>query len=65
MLAAHGVTRDEIKLSRQLVFYNELFGWARIAFIALADRPPPDILYGPSPAGATPGDHARYGTGYY
>lgn len=53
-MTAHGGARDEIKLGRQLVFFNELFGWARIAFIALADRPPPDILYGPSPEGAIP-----------
>lgn len=53
-LANRGVARPAIKLGRQLVFFNELFGWARIAFIALADGPPPDILYGPSP-----GDRAR------
>lgn len=53
-IATHGVAREEIKLGRQLVFFNELFAWARIAFIALADRPPPDILYGPSPDGTLP-----------
>lgn len=53
-LANRGVARPAIKLGRQLVFFNELFGWARIAFIALADGPPPDILYGPSPGGTLP-----------
>lgn len=40
-----------IELDAQLILFNELFGWARIAFKALTDRSPPDIMYGPSPEG--------------
>lgn len=50
-MVANDVPRAEIELDQQLVFFNELFGWARIAFVALADRPPPHALYGPSPEG--------------
>lgn len=49
-----GPPRVTVPLDRQLCFYNDLFGWARIAFPALADRPPPDILFGP-----TASDYAR------
>lgn len=50
-MAANRVSRTQIELGRQLVFFNELFGWARVAFSALTDRPPPNVLYGPCPAG--------------
>lgn len=50
-MAAQGIPREDIELDQQLILYNDLFGWARIAFKALTDRPPPDILYGPSPEG--------------
>ena len=52
-MVANDVPRAEIELDQQLVFFNELFGWARIAFVALADRPPPHALYGPSPEGTS------------
>lgn len=42
---------SHIELDAQLILFNELFGWARIAFKALTDRSPPDIMYGPSPEG--------------
>ncbi|CAM9827660.1 unnamed protein product [Ascophyllum nodosum] len=51
---ANGGPRGALPLGRQLCFYNDLFGWARIAFPALADRPPPVILFGPTEA-----DYAR------
>lgn len=50
-ITVHGLPVTEIKLHRQLMFYNELFSWARVAFQALTGRPPPDILYGPSSTG--------------
>lgn len=52
-MTAHGVSSAEMELGQQLVFFNELFGWARIAFVALADRPPPHALYGPSLEGTS------------
>ncbi|CAM9571594.1 unnamed protein product, partial [Ascophyllum nodosum] len=45
---ANGAPRGALLLDQQLCLYNDLFGWARIAFPALADRPPPDSLYGPT-----------------
>lgn len=51
-MTSRGGTVEDVELDRQLCFFNDLFGWARVAFSALADRPPPDILFGPSPAGA-------------
>lgn len=61
------VEREDIELDRQLVFYNDLFSWARVAFEALTDRPPPDILYGPSSQGDLRrgyrrDDHTLYGS---
>ncbi|CAN0058952.1 unnamed protein product, partial [Ascophyllum nodosum] len=53
-ITADGAPRRALPLGRQLCFYNDLFGWARIAFPALADRPPPDMLFGPTEA-----DYAR------
>lgn len=47
----HGIPREEIELNKQLTFYNDMFGWARVATEALTHHAPPDILYGPSPAG--------------
>lgn len=38
-------------LDARLVFYNDIFAWARVAFQALTGRDAPDILYGPSPEG--------------
>ena len=49
-ITADGAPRRTLPLGRQLCFYNDLFGWARIAFPALADRPPPDMLFGPTEA---------------
>lgn len=43
--------REDIALERQLTLYNDLFAWARVAFLALTDRSPPDILYGPRAEG--------------
>lgn len=48
---AEGVPRGTTELDSQLCFYNDLFGWARIVFLALADRPPPDPFFGPTAAG--------------
>lgn len=42
---------EDIALERQLTLYNDLFAWARIAFVALTDRSPPDILHGPCAEG--------------
>ncbi|CAM9571173.1 unnamed protein product [Ascophyllum nodosum] len=53
-ITTDGAPRGTMPLDRQLCFYNDLFGWARIAFPALADRPPPDIMLGPTEA-----DYAR------
>lgn len=50
-MAIYGTPRGDIELAQQLTFYNEMFGWARVAYLALADQPPPDILYGPSAQG--------------
>lgn len=50
-MAEQGTPTEDIELDQQLIFYNDLFGWARVAFQALADRSPPDILYGPSQEG--------------
>lgn len=50
-MSAQGVPPQHIRLDRQLTFYNDLFGWSRITFAALAGRSPPDILYGPTREG--------------
>lgn len=51
-ITSRGVEVKDLSVDRQLALYNELFGFARVAFTALVDRPPPDMLYGPSPGGA-------------
>lgn len=51
-ITSHGVEPKDLSVDRQLALYNELFRFARVAFTALVDRPPPDMLYGPSPWGA-------------
>ena len=51
-ITSHGVELKDLSVDRQLALYNELFRFARVAFTALVDRPPPDMLYGPSPWGA-------------
>lgn len=50
-MTEQGIPPEDIELDRQLIFYNELFGWARVAFQALADRALPDRLFGPSQEG--------------
>ena len=50
-MANNGVRREAVQLDRQLCLYDDLFGWARIAFTALADRPPPNIHFGPTASG--------------
>lgn len=50
-MAMQKTEREDIALERQLTMYNDLFAWARIAFMALTDRSPPDILYGPRAEG--------------
>ena len=50
-MTAGGSPRGTVQLDRQLCFYDDLFGWARIAFTALVDRPPPDTLFGPTFSG--------------
>ena len=50
-MVSRAAEREDIELDRQLVFYDDLFWWARVAFQALTGRPPPDILYGPTPQG--------------
>eukprot|EP00903_Cladosiphon_okamuranus_P008033 g7749.t1 len=47
-ISSPGVKPHHLRLDRQLTFYNDLFGWARIAFQALTDHAPPDTLFGPS-----------------
>lgn len=49
-VSARGVQPLDLEVNRQLTFYNDIFGWSRIAFTALADRRPPDTLFGPCPA---------------
>ena len=60
---ANGAPRGTLLLDQQLCLYNDLFGWARIAFPALADRPPPDSLYGPTASG-TNEQYTRHTTTY-
>ncbi|CAM9827730.1 unnamed protein product [Ascophyllum nodosum] len=60
-VTADSTPRGAVPLDRQLCFYNDLFGWARIAFLALADRPPPDILFGPTEADYARVPHLGYG----
>ena len=50
-IATSGAPRGTVQLDRQLCLYNDLFGWARIAFTALASRPPPDVVLGPIASG--------------
>ena len=50
-MANNGVPREAVQLDRQLCLYDDLFGWARITFTALTDRPPPDIHFGPTALG--------------
>lgn len=50
-MATYGIPRGDIELTQQLTLYNDMFGWARVAYLALADQSPPDILYGPSAQG--------------
>ena len=47
----NSAAREDIRLSRQLTFYNDMFGWARVAIEALTHHDPPDILRGPCPLG--------------
>lgn len=46
-----GVGPHEMQLDEQLVFFNDLFGWAGVAFYALAGRSAAEMMYGPSPEG--------------
>lgn len=50
-MAEHGGRYEEIEIDRQACLYNDLFGWARIAVVALMSRPAPDVLCGPSSEG--------------
>lgn len=50
-ISSSGVHPHHLGLDRQLTFYNDLFGWSRIAFQALTDHAPPDTLFGPSVEG--------------
>lgn len=50
-MAEHGGRYEDIEIDRQACLYNDLFGWARIAVVALMSRPAPDVLSGPSAEG--------------
>lgn len=50
-MAEHGGRYEDIEIDRQACLYNDLFGWARIAVVALMSRPAPDVLCGPSTEG--------------
>ena len=54
LIGTNGVPREAVQLDRQLFLHSDLFGWARIAFTALADRPPPDINFGTTASGIRP-----------
>lgn len=50
-----GVAPNEVELDEQLVLYNDLFGWAGIAFHALTGRSTIGMMFGPSPEGRAKG----------
>ena len=51
--ATAGAASGTVLLDSQLCFFNDLYGWARIAVPALIDRPPPDRTHGPTAEGMT------------
>lgn len=51
IVSNHGISGGDVKVSKRLALYNDLFNFARIAVTTLMDCPPPDLLYGPSSTG--------------
>ena len=50
-VVSRNIRLQDVEIDQQASLYNELFGWARIACIALMQGRPPNILYGSSDRG--------------